>query len=145
MLIIGDLYGVGEVSARKAGRHVTEYMERLRENLADFREKKIKFVPESFRWTVYMSRLGTKFSISENISFSNRPIFPANALYIRSRVCPLFGRTRDQLRTKRLQSTCQKGAWVASLHCTEGRTVNSVRFWLVSPHGGLQRFRDPWI
>jgi CRISPR/Cas system-associated endonuclease Cas1 len=42
---------------------VWRFVERLRENLADFNEKYFQkfreFVPESFRWTGFMSRPGT--------------------------------------------------------------------------------------
>jgi hypothetical protein len=56
-------------------------LERLRENLADFEEKYFsEFVQESFRWTVYRSRPGTNFSMSEKKSPRNRPSFPASAL-----------------------------------------------------------------
>jgi len=45
--------------------HLLVFLERLRENLADFAEKLLKIlvnrVLESFRWTGFMSRPGTHF------------------------------------------------------------------------------------
>ena len=39
-----------------------------------------EFVPESFKWTVYMSRPGTNISIREIVASWNRPSFHATAL-----------------------------------------------------------------
>ena len=69
-------------------------IERLRENLADFDEKLAKTlvnrVLESFRWTGFMSRPGTKFlEILKSFS-QNPPSFPATAL---------LGGTHDQRHT----------------------------------------------
>ena len=62
------------------------HVERLRENLADFDEKLsrtlVNRVLESFRWTGFMSRPGTKFLEFLKCFSRNRPSFPATALHV---------------------------------------------------------------
>ena len=57
-----ELHRVRGVVSRRAGRALAGKLDRFQEN--HFRE----FVPESFIWTVYMSRPGTNISICENVS-----------------------------------------------------------------------------
>ena len=61
-------------------------VERFRENLADFKVYFQNFVSESYGLAGYTSRPGTNLSISDCVSFLNRPSFPTHVLVSQANV-----------------------------------------------------------